>query len=339
MPDATAQVLDKIRAILRKADASSNQHEGERDTAMRMANRLLLKHGLSMADVGQIEADDTSAGREFADERVLDTDAPDSWRGLLLHRLSRVYFCKVYFLGERGGPQRWFIVGRKSNSDTVRAMYEFIAPQIQRELDTELAAIVRTGSPNLQQQARHARTYAEQAAWLAAPSDERMTIDLTAMSDEDLAAFGSERLASKSGDPAVRDIQALCGIESFHYAKKVRAFIKRGDIARAKIEDMGVWRRSFLEAAVARVAHRVKQLMREEVNDLGEAGMSLVKDENSDLSRFMASIGLNLGAGRMSKRKADPEGMARGDEAGRRADISGHSKVSHVGPRAIGSGS
>lgn len=335
-------VIDKIRAILRKADENTNASSAEREVAMHMANKLLLKHGLAMEDIGEIADDDTSAGRMFERTREFETDSSDSWRGTLLHRLSRIYFCKAYYvtvwMGEdassKQSGRRWILVGRKSNADTCRAMYEFIAPQIQRELDVELASIVRTSSPHLQQQARHARTYAEQAAWVST----NHAAAVGECTDEELAEIGRQRLSGKSGDQAVKDIQALCGIESFHYAKKVRAFIKRGDIARAPIADMGVFRRSFLEAAVQRVASRVSKLMREDVNDLGDAGTALVKDEKADLNRFMDELGLRLSS-HASNRQVDEEGLVAGDAAGRRADISGHSKVSSVGPRSLGAGS
>lgn len=338
------KVIDKIRAILRKADESSNQHEGERDAAMHAANRLLLKHGLSMADIGEIADDDTSAGRMFERTTEFETESADSWRGSLLCRLARTYFCQAYYVSTwivkddfgtgMSSGRRWVLLGRKDYTDTCRAMFQFIVPQIQRELDVELASIVRTESPNLQQQARHARTYAEQAYWLAMQTNG----DDTLLDDEQLAAVGSERLATKQGDDAVRDIQALCGIESFHYAKKVRAFIKRGDIARAPISDMGVYRRSFLEAAVQRVSSRVAAMMFNDVQDLGSKGTDLVKDEKLDLKRFMEDIGLKIG-GRTSNRQYDAEGLAAGRAAGERADISGHRKVSSVGPRSLGAGS
>lgn len=46
-----SSILEKIRKILAKADASRNDNANEREIAMRQAYALLNKHGLSMEDV------------------------------------------------------------------------------------------------------------------------------------------------------------------------------------------------------------------------------------------------------------------------------------------------
>lgn len=119
-----------------------------------------------------------------------------------------------------------------------------------------------------------------------------------------------------------------------NFAKKVRAFVKRGDIAGAGVENLAVWRRSFFDAAVDRVASRLTALMRSDVNDLGDAGSALVKDERSDLDAFLASLDLGL-TSRQSNRSVDAHGAGAGRAAGDRADVSGHRKVGGLGPRQL----
>lgn len=324
------QIVDKIRAILRKADESKNPSEEERDTALRLANRLLLKHGLSMADVGELDEDE---GHTFEHGSAFDIDsAEDAWRGLLLHRIATVYFCKVYRTNFGRGKARYMLVGRGDYVKTTMMMFEFLVPQIEAELNIALAALLKTTSPNQQQQARLARTYAQRAAIDAGmPSG---------IDDEALAIVGQERLAritrEQDSDSALLDIMNLCGLSSMHYAKKARAFIKRGDIASGAVENLAVWRRSFHDGAVNRIGKRLADLMREEVKDSGETGMALVRNEAADLDRFLDTLNLGLKTQR-SARKIDHHGHAAGRAAGDRADINPGRKVKSPTRRQLGS--
>ena len=45
------KIIDKIAKLLARADESRNDNPHEREIAMRQANSLLVKHGLSMTDV------------------------------------------------------------------------------------------------------------------------------------------------------------------------------------------------------------------------------------------------------------------------------------------------
>lgn len=330
---ANDRMMERIKALLRKADPERNDNEHERDMALRAANQLLLKHGLAMADLGDVDGS-TQPGREFEHSAYFATEGSnDEWRGTLLHRLARIYFCTCYSESHRRtGTRRLFLVGRGDYVAMCRTMYEFVAPQLERELDVELLKITRTTSPHQQSQARHAREYARMAAMA---NNE----DPTALSDDELAVEGQRRfawIAEESGmDAALLDIVSACDV-SLNFAKKVRAFVKRGDIAGEPIEDLGVWRRSFYDGAISRVAARLRELVNVEVKDMGEAGTSLVRNERADLDEFLDSLNLNLRS-RTSNRRADWAGRSSGDAAGRRADLSVGRKVSRgIGTRQIG---
>lgn len=335
MSDNIEKVIERVQAILRKADESKNDSEAERDVAISMANKMLLKHGLSMADV---EAGDDDAGPTWLHEQsgIVTEGDLDRWKGTLLHRIASVYFCKAYFLDLSGGRRRWMIVGKDANVATAKAMHEFIVPQLQGEHDLALAKITRTTSPHQQQQARHARTYAEHAAIKFLRENEEDTM-LSDLSDDELATIGREHyeaLVEDAGkEAALTDIAIDLGV-SVNFAKKVRAFIKRGDIAGAQIENLAVWRRSFYDFAISRVASRLRKIMRSDVADLGEAGSALVKNEDADLDRFLDQLNLGLRS-RQSNRGVDSHGANAGTAAGERADLSGHRKVAGLGPRQL----
>lgn len=329
------KTIDKIKSILRKADETKNPSEAERDTALRMANRLLLKHGLSMADLGDIDGE-AESGRDFEHGGAFDIDSEaDMWKSLLLHRIGKVYFCEVYRTRYGRGRVRMMMVGRSDYLATAKAMYEFIEPQVIAELNIALAAMTKTDSPHQQQQARLARQYAIAAA-IEYLREMEEGVAYTDLEDEELAQMGKDRLeAIEDADEALHDIMALCGLSSMHYAKKARAFIKRGAIASADVENLAVWRRSFLDGAVGRIAKRLKQLMAEEVQHVGETGTALVKNEQADLEQFLDTLDLGLRK-RRSSRQVDLNGLAAGREAGDRADLSVGRKVDRGNSKQLG---
>lgn len=309
------KIKERIRAILRKAEDAKGAGDAERDTAMRMAQRLLLKHGLEMQDVGPAEDD----GRSFEHEGFISTEGRDEqWKGVLLHRLAPTYFCKVYKLNlGRKAHHRWVIIGRKDNTDALRQMYGFIWPQIEGAFTVEVSRMGLYW--------RHARRYAIGAASYADPA-----ADPESLSDAELAELGEDRLDRFTQDPdldEIEDVVRLCRLSSRGYAKNVLPRIRKREIAPSLSSNLGVWRRSFLDAAVGRVAARVAELHREEVQDLGTPGTELVTSEALDLSRFLESLDLGLRRTR-SSRQVDGAGRQSGRAAGDRADISGHRKVS-----------
>jgi hypothetical protein len=320
--------MDKIRAILRKADEGDNPSEHERDVAIRLANKLLLKHGLTMSDVGDLDPEDKS-GRMFEHASGLYTLGDDDyWRGELLFRIASVYFCKVY----RGstndhGAYHWMMVGRLDHIQMTRAMFEFVAPQVEREFTVMVSRMT--------QQHRFARRYAMQAFKLDHPGEPYPH-------DDDLAEFGRarfERIKILSGvDGALKDIRALCGIDSVHYGKKVRAKVTRNEIAPHDTKNLGVWRRSFFTAASTKIKNRLDELMREEAADIGETGTALVKDERADLQRALEDLDLGL-TNNKNMRKGDRHGAQAGHEAGERADLSLGRKLATARPQLNGGGS
>lgn len=315
-------VMDKVRAILRKAEESSNPSEEERDTAMRMAQRILLKHGLTMADVGDISDDETSAGRKFQNESILTTEGRDeAWRGLLIERLGSVYFCRPYrmALDSKGRRHSWFLVGRADHVKAAVSMYEFVAPQLVREFTKESARMGLYW--------RYARQYAERVA-------EQQELNVPDLSDEELGTLGADNLARVKEDldlnrqGVIHHVANTLGI-SEGYAANALPRIRAEDIAPSTTDNLGVWRRSWFDGAVIRVSARLRKLMQEETENLGEPGTDLVRNEKAATEDYLDSLDLGLRT-RQSSRQTDYAGRASGDRAGKRADLSGHRKVGAI---------
>jgi hypothetical protein len=331
-------LIDKIKAILRKADETRNPSEAEREEAMRAANRLLLKHGLDMQDLGDIEDDTTIPGREHEHTSAFATEGDqDYWRGELLYRLAKIYFCHVY----RGwhphkSHYHWMILGRGDYVQALRTMHEYVAPQIEREFSV--------ATSKMTQHRRYARRWALHAATVTGLTDVENYVEETTggrvsveITNEDLARLGREywevTVNDIGLDAALTQIQVLIGCNRLN-AERTRAKIIKDDIAPASPENLGVWRRSFFYAANLRIATRLRNMMHEDVKEMGEPGVALVKNEKEDLDRFIDSLDLGL-SNSSSSRERDAEGMALGREAGDRADLSPHNKVKATNRRTL----
>lgn len=307
----STDIKDRIRAILRKA-GDGNPSLEEREVALRMAQRLMLKHGLTEQDLGP-EQDH----RGFTEEPFFTTTTEaEYWKGQLLCNIAEFYFCDAY---AQGNPDmwyaNWYLMGREENIEICKMMFDFIVPQL------EAAAVeAQVAFGNVWE--RHARAYC------IATCKEMLMPDAVyeSMSDDALGEFGRLRLESvviTEGEPeaAVRDIQELCEIESFNYAKKVQAYIKRKELGRglagARVD---TWRRSFFIGAITEITERLKGLLIEETEEFGESGAALVLSERDALIRYQESIGHETEK-RRSRTKLDRDGLDQGMDAGQSADL------------------
>lgn len=304
-------IKDKIRAMLRKA-GEGNPSEAEREVALRMAHQLMLKHGLSESEIGN--PDDDPGG--FTQEPYFRTESEsDHWKGTLLCNIAEFYFCDAYAMQPRWAADRfqaeWFLMGKEDHVEVFKMMFEFICPQIEAGFTKALAEF-----GNIQE--RHARTYCVETCKEMGMNQEL----IDSMTEADLAEFGRMRLEqiTISNDP-VEDIMNLCEIDSFNYAKKVRAYIKRKEIGRGRPDlRLDVWRNSFFMGAVAEIRERIQAMNKQEVEDLGSSGMALVLNEKEALVRWQEDIGHETEQRSMNQ-KVDREGVHAGMEAGANADL------------------
>lgn len=314
------EITDKVRAILRKADESTNDSEEERDVAMRMAQRLLLKHGLTMADVKDISDADGIEGREFMREFTgVETEAEESWRGNLLHGIGEVYFCKVYYHTIAGGRKHreWMIVGRADHVAMTKSMYEFVMPQLQYAFDR--------ATSKMHTYQRDARKYALAACGVP---EFLWTSEVTDTTDEELAEIGRSHFElireTQGGEAAIASIREVLRC-SYNYAKHIRVHIRKADIAPSVVADLGVWRRSWFDYATVQIRNRLRELRREEAANLS-GGTDLVVSEDKALERELDRLDLGLHR-KKNNRKTDRQGAAAGVRAANEADLSGHSKL------------
>lgn len=122
---STEKILNRVQKML-ALGKDSGATEAERDTAMKMAYKLLAKHNLTLADLPE----EQSECREMLVYRV----HGNKWIGQVCNQIARLFFCKYFFMRTSvAGVLNHHFVGRQSNVETARYMAEFIVKGIKRE--------------------------------------------------------------------------------------------------------------------------------------------------------------------------------------------------------------
>lgn len=85
--DHTANILEKVRALLAKGASTHSEEEAE--NCARLAQRLLEKHNLSMSDLPGEE-------KEEAGQQNLDAKYVQPWRSGIVQASCKLYFCTFF---------------------------------------------------------------------------------------------------------------------------------------------------------------------------------------------------------------------------------------------------
>lgn len=124
----TARIIDKIRKLLAMADSDRNDNDNERETALRQANSLMDKHGVSMLDMDDDSEADPNGERGESDTAT----GAAIWKAMLISHVAKLYGCKSYrTTGSRG---RTYVVGREVHRTVVLSMSEYLMRSIEREV-------------------------------------------------------------------------------------------------------------------------------------------------------------------------------------------------------------
>lgn len=124
------KILEKISNLLARADAEQNDNPHEREIAMKQANALLTKHGLSITDVSdKVERKDSfgALGR-----KKHDLTTKFVWETGVWNEIASLNACKI-IKTPRKGLNRITIVGRQLNCVVVQRMAEYVVNSIKRE--------------------------------------------------------------------------------------------------------------------------------------------------------------------------------------------------------------
>jgi hypothetical protein len=116
------KVIDRIRKMMAMA-TDERGAENERETAMRMALKLLAKHNLTMQ---HLEEETEERGKSVLDGRNF------PWERTVAFGLAQLYFCKYYFTTKGARCDHNFI-GLESNATTALEMSKFVIASVRRE--------------------------------------------------------------------------------------------------------------------------------------------------------------------------------------------------------------
>lgn len=120
--DKIAERIKKLLAIANNAGAT----EGERDTALKMAQHIMTKYNLDESDLPQEKQEPRTI-----EEMMM---SGDTWVRSVGGSVARLFFCKYYFTrtGTAGRDNHKF-VGKTSNVVTSLYMFEYLVKNLKKE--------------------------------------------------------------------------------------------------------------------------------------------------------------------------------------------------------------
>lgn len=118
-------IAAKIQRLIAKADSST--HPEEADTFMSKAQQMMEQHGLSLLDLGRLDAEDPVGLTR--DKDSLRNNSSANWRFRLAGQLAKYYGCELVG-SQRGSFNYWTVFGRESARVTFSLMWPFVDRQV-----------------------------------------------------------------------------------------------------------------------------------------------------------------------------------------------------------------
>ena len=122
------QVLEKVRRLLALSQ-SNNEHEAA--VAAAKAEQLLQEHRLTEAE---LEITNDAQERAALEADPLDVLGRNGtvWKGVLVYGISKLHGCYCYIDRDRNFRQRYRLIGRPSDVNSVRYLYAWLTTEIER---------------------------------------------------------------------------------------------------------------------------------------------------------------------------------------------------------------
>lgn len=117
-------IIDRIKKLLALSN-STNEHEAANAAAL--AAELMLQHKIDQADL----AVEDEAQEEVAAWRVGSDKTNVGWKGVMLVGLFYAFGC----WGSKSAQRGWRVIGRKSDVDTVRYLFDYLVNEVNRLAD------------------------------------------------------------------------------------------------------------------------------------------------------------------------------------------------------------
>jgi hypothetical protein len=122
----SASILNKVKDLLSLSEGAGNVNE--KASAYKLAQKLLAKHRLTMADIEASGVSTDKESVEVSSEPLYEGKRMITWLGILASGIAANNDCAVYWSG--GKVRRLTILGRKSDVEIVRYLYDTVSAQI-----------------------------------------------------------------------------------------------------------------------------------------------------------------------------------------------------------------
>lgn len=318
----TDSLHDKLAKVLRLA-SNEGAAEEERNTALRLAQKIAFEHDLDLADINI--SDDPGKSHTILEERVGGYEY--DWEITLYNGIARANFCRLYFV-PYPDRKRVTLVGKKHHIETARQMFMFIHPQAEAEAMREVFSRGQLPRYALIAVIEWAKRHPE---WFQEAEVPKMEVfggmyvyDQTAPEFEAVKERALQDLIPLlRGDAGLHLIMELCGIAKA-YASEVRPYIKRGQLAPEIVKDLKSWKYSFLQSMAWTVERRLMEELGRLAEEHGEKGAALVRQEDAQAQAYYDNLDLKQ---TNSERRWNPQGAAAGSEAGGRINLIDRGKI------------
>lgn len=127
MNSETEKVLEKVQKLMNLAE-NKGASEQEMETALRQAQKMLLRHNLTMEMAKEFGG--SKEPTEQVKEQII-TFRNRPWVRTVMNAIAKLYFCRVItYMGDRRTNTRFAFVGRISNVRTASLMAGFVVSAI-----------------------------------------------------------------------------------------------------------------------------------------------------------------------------------------------------------------
>ncbi len=121
------KIISLIKKCLAKGDSEKNDSISEVETALAMANKLMLEHNIAMTD---IEFSDGKLKEEIEEEVIRKGNLKDQWESVLMVVLEKLCSVSTYY---KCGPgyQKITFVGTKEDIEIAKTLFKSLQRKIR----------------------------------------------------------------------------------------------------------------------------------------------------------------------------------------------------------------
>lgn len=119
-------IKDKISKLIAKAESTNSDHEAEALAAK--ARELMIAHGLSLLDIGRLDAEDPVG----TDHQAYAWFASHGWKKSLAITVAQYFGCRAIYTRVTKSRFNMHVVGRESARTTFKLMMPFINKEVIR---------------------------------------------------------------------------------------------------------------------------------------------------------------------------------------------------------------